>query len=344
MGAMPVAKRVTGTYMNEPYDRTDWLHRNHLQEVVGADYSNLVGGTPGWSWKHPRPFSSGGSDQFTGHKHDSETGLKYFGARYYHEAAARWTSPDAVLYHRYDPQSVNKYAYVRNDPVNKVDLDGRSWDCSGPYEDTSCRWEDDRIMLGAPWLPQQLSPEDPVPGDAGGGGGDPDPGVGSGFIRVKNPSKSGANQDRIRAVLSWIKANADKDCTDWLIGLGDAIDSILGDPADERTVLIGHGEFDDSSIGAFTGNDRSQTDIPDGFAMTVNDTGLFFKSISGLTAGGYSGGSSQAQVFILLHELGHWLNAAGYQSDFGVPDAGRANDNLVKNNCGKTINGAEKIP
>jgi RHS repeat-associated protein len=100
---------------------------NHLQEVVGADYSNLVGGAPGWSWKHPQPFSSGGSDQFTGHKHDSETGLKYFGARYYHESAARWTSPDAVLYHRYDPQSLNKYAYVRNDPVNLADSDGKEW-------------------------------------------------------------------------------------------------------------------------------------------------------------------------------------------------------------------------
>jgi RHS repeat-associated protein len=84
----------------------------------------MVGGAPSWSWKNSQPFGSGGSDQFTGHKQDSETGLKYFGARYYNAAALRWISADSVTAHVYDPQSLNKYAYVRNDPVNLVDPDG----------------------------------------------------------------------------------------------------------------------------------------------------------------------------------------------------------------------------
>jgi RHS repeat-associated protein len=60
-----------------------------------------------------------------------ETGLDYFGARYFSSAQGRWTSPDwsptpqAVPYARLtDPQTLNLYSYVRNNPLNTVDRDG----------------------------------------------------------------------------------------------------------------------------------------------------------------------------------------------------------------------------
>ena len=37
----------------------------------------------------------------------------------------RWISADSVLAQPYDPPSLNKYAYVRNDPVNWIDPDGK---------------------------------------------------------------------------------------------------------------------------------------------------------------------------------------------------------------------------
>jgi RHS repeat-associated protein len=136
MGATLVAKRVTGTFMNEPYDRTDWLHRNHLNEAVVVDaYSFVPGGGSLTVGTYSQPFSSGGSDQFAGHKDDPETAQKYFGARYYNSGSARWTSPDTVLNRPKDPQSLNKYAYVRNDPVNLVDPDGRD-----PYNISVTVW------------------------------------------------------------------------------------------------------------------------------------------------------------------------------------------------------------
>jgi hypothetical protein len=51
--------------------------------------------------------------------------MKYFGARYYHATSARWISADSLTARVYDPQSLNKYGYVRNDPVNLVDPDGQ---------------------------------------------------------------------------------------------------------------------------------------------------------------------------------------------------------------------------
>jgi RHS repeat-associated protein len=72
--------------------------------------------------------------KFTGKKRDSETGLDYFGARYYSNGLGRWVSSDwsatpvPVPYANFsDPQSLNQYAYVRNVPTTNVDPDGH--DC-----------------------------------------------------------------------------------------------------------------------------------------------------------------------------------------------------------------------
>ncbi len=56
--------------------------------------------------------------------------LDYYGARYYDSrtigiSSMRWISADSVTSRIYDPPSLNKYTYVRNDPVNRIDPDGK---------------------------------------------------------------------------------------------------------------------------------------------------------------------------------------------------------------------------
>ncbi len=65
---------------------------------------------------------------FTGKERDAETGLDYFGARYFSGAMGRFVSPDAPFadQHIGDPQSWNLYSYVRNRPLNFVDHDGNA--------------------------------------------------------------------------------------------------------------------------------------------------------------------------------------------------------------------------
>ncbi len=67
--------------------------------------------------------------KFTGKERDSESGLDYFGARYFSGAQGRFTSPDEPLGDQYpeDPQSWNLYSYVRNNPLRNTDPTGR--DC-----------------------------------------------------------------------------------------------------------------------------------------------------------------------------------------------------------------------
>jgi RHS repeat-associated protein len=77
------------------------------------------------------------ADNFTGKERDTESGLDYFGARYYASSMGRFMSPDwaakatPVPYAKLDnPQSLNLYAYVGNNPLSHIDPDGHI-DCSG---------------------------------------------------------------------------------------------------------------------------------------------------------------------------------------------------------------------
>ena len=66
--------------------------------------------------------------KFTGKERDQETGLDYFGARYYGSKIGRFTTVDPYLDQSaalLDPQQWNRYSYAHNNPVKFVDPDGR---------------------------------------------------------------------------------------------------------------------------------------------------------------------------------------------------------------------------
>jgi RHS repeat-associated protein len=58
---------------------------------------------------------------------DNETGLDYFNARYYSNVQGRFAPTDPILMKQdrlRDPQELNLYAYVRNNPLKYIDPDG----------------------------------------------------------------------------------------------------------------------------------------------------------------------------------------------------------------------------
>jgi RHS repeat-associated protein len=78
-------------------------------------------------------FAGGSTDPylFTGKERDAESGNDYFGARFYSSNMGRFMSPDwatgaePIPYSRLDdPQTLNLYAYVRNNPSSHLDADG----------------------------------------------------------------------------------------------------------------------------------------------------------------------------------------------------------------------------
>ncbi len=106
---------------------TRFFHADHRRTPVRR--TALDGSLTG-SWdllpfgESLQPESEDGH-RFTGHLRDGETGNDYAGARYYAGTAGRWLSSDPVIGRISNPQRLNRFSYVLNDPVNYVDPDGR---------------------------------------------------------------------------------------------------------------------------------------------------------------------------------------------------------------------------
>jgi RHS repeat-associated protein len=65
--------------------------------------------------------------QFAGGYYDVSTGLTKFGNRYYDSTSGRWTQADILSGNLSNPQSLNRYVYAGDDPVNNVDPSGKNF-------------------------------------------------------------------------------------------------------------------------------------------------------------------------------------------------------------------------
>jgi RHS repeat-associated protein len=96
--------------------------KRHDYLPFGEELASGVGGrstTQGYSGDNVR-------QKFTGQERDTETGLDYFGARYYASMQGRFTSPDEFLNsgRLESPQTWNRYTYVLNNPLAFTDPSG----------------------------------------------------------------------------------------------------------------------------------------------------------------------------------------------------------------------------
>jgi RHS repeat-associated protein len=135
-GSKRVAKVQVGADLNSDWANTEFYHGDHLGSTrlmtnyTGAKIANTeVTYLPfGQQWEN---VTSTNHYKFTGKERDTESGLDYFGARYYASNMGRWmtpdwaTSPTAVPYANFgDPQSLNLYGYVGNRSTINADADG----------------------------------------------------------------------------------------------------------------------------------------------------------------------------------------------------------------------------
>ena len=92
---------------------TDGSAVQHLHYLPwGEDYVDQR--TTNWSALHT----------FSAKERDSETGLSYFGARYYSRDLSIWLSVDPMS-DKYP--SLSPYVYCANNPVKLIDFDGQDW-------------------------------------------------------------------------------------------------------------------------------------------------------------------------------------------------------------------------
>lgn len=121
--------RVNFDANGAPESRT-FYHTDHLGSSLAITdaFTTVV-----WNQTY-LPFGESGngtgtlanSHQYTGKEYESETGLYYYGARYYHPGFGRFMSVDPAGGDLADPQSWNRYAYTLNNPFKYVDPDGEA--------------------------------------------------------------------------------------------------------------------------------------------------------------------------------------------------------------------------
>lgn len=66
------------------------------------------------------------SHKYTSQEYDPESGLYYYNARYYNPVLARFISPDTIISDPSNPQELNRYSYVNNNPIIYNDPSGHS--------------------------------------------------------------------------------------------------------------------------------------------------------------------------------------------------------------------------
>jgi RHS repeat-associated protein len=114
---------------------TDWLGSRRAQTdyegVLEATCTNLPYGD---ALQCSNSLEAPTERHFTGKERDSESGNDYFTARYYGSSMGRFLSPDDVIItpeRLTNPQQLNLYAYVANNPLRYIDPTGEILQCVG---------------------------------------------------------------------------------------------------------------------------------------------------------------------------------------------------------------------
>ena len=107
---------------------TIYHHADHLSVRVTTDSNGNKIGEQGHYPYGEQWYAANTTTKFffTSYERDSESGNDYAMARYYINRFGRFSCVDPVLGQPSDPQSWNRYAYVRNNPVNLVDPSGQN--------------------------------------------------------------------------------------------------------------------------------------------------------------------------------------------------------------------------
>jgi RHS repeat-associated protein len=114
----------------------DWLGTNRVQLTNAGQSEETCQSLTFGDALNCTGVADATEHHFTGKERDSESGLDYFGVRYYSSNMGRWMSPDGqddevivvpLPYAEFEnPQTLNLYTYGRNNPISQRDAEGHA--------------------------------------------------------------------------------------------------------------------------------------------------------------------------------------------------------------------------
>ena len=151
----PQVAYLTNDHLGSPRINTDELgaaisrhdYRPYGEEVAERTHAHYAGDTI--------------RKQFTGYERDGETDLDFAQARVFQSTTGRFNSADPILLTQariVDPQRINRYAYVRNQPLLYVDPNGEDlkititnvvvgWQRQRMFNMETRRWETKAVQV-----------------------------------------------------------------------------------------------------------------------------------------------------------------------------------------------------
>jgi len=144
-----------------------YILKDHLgsASVVTNSSGNVVGEQRYYPFGETRlsPGSRFTDQLFTGQREMTGLGIYHFNARFYSPKLGRFLSADTIVPNPANPQDLNRYSYVRNNPLRYTDPtgnrpcgDGEKYDCDGRLNPTT---------------PSKPVIDPPKPGGGGGNNG-----------------------------------------------------------------------------------------------------------------------------------------------------------------------------
>lgn len=137
----------------------EYVHQDHLTgtALVTDGTGSLVSNISYYPYGATRSGDVPTEQKFTGQRLDG-TGLYYYNARYYDPLVGRFISADTIVPDPANPQSLNRYSYVLNNPLKYIDPSGHDQVILGLTAGVVFNTAHARITprVGPPWRAWQI--------------------------------------------------------------------------------------------------------------------------------------------------------------------------------------------
>jgi RHS repeat-associated protein len=307
-------------------------------------------------------------DKFATYERDAESGNDYALARYHENRLGRFSSPDALGGSAGNPQSLNRYTYALNDPIDLVDPSGQNPVAEDPSDEGGGGDE----------------PGIPIPVDGGEPGGLTPPDLGPAPIPPYNPNDplGPATQPGVPSGYDTVTVTADAPA--------DIMTLMFSYPNDLTQAAGGGGGWqgllktietaraatylallNDPKCLSFLGGDGLSTlssvaIVPTGYSgagpiaatifspaleggpgpqININEAGPFFTPGRSYGPQRLAGASPRFQANVLLHEVGHITGALRPEGSPPNVDMSieNANNAAIASHCKKALSGLSNV-